>query len=66
MEIIVSAKDRQAAEANKYASILLEEIDMERNREEKKKQSMAKKREKRRKKKKEKREREQGTTDSTG
>ncbi|KAI8521456.1 Ankyrin repeat and KH domain-containing protein 1, partial [Branchiostoma belcheri] len=29
MEIIVSAKDRQAAEANKNANILLEELDME-------------------------------------
>ena len=58
MEIIVSAKDRQAAEANKYASILLEELDLEKSREERKKVSIAKKREKRKKKKKEKQERE--------
>jgi ankyrin repeat domain-containing protein 17 len=35
MEIIVSAKDRQAAEANKIASILLEELDKERETQEK-------------------------------
>jgi ankyrin repeat domain-containing protein 17 len=29
MESIVQAKDRQAAEANKNASILLEELDLE-------------------------------------
>ena len=29
MEIIVAAKDRQAAEANKNASILLEELESE-------------------------------------
>ena len=52
MDLIVSAKDRQAAEANKNASILLEEIDAERSREESKKQAAARKREKRRKKKK--------------
>lgn len=59
MEIIVSAKDRQAAEANKNASILLEQIDQEKSREESKKAALARKREKRRKKKKEKQEKEQ-------
>ena len=58
MEIIVSAKARQAAEANRNASILLEEIDAERSREESKKAAAARKREKKRKKKKEKQERE--------
>ena len=58
MEIIVSAKDRQAAEANKNASILLEEIDAEKHREENKRQAAQKKRERRRKKKKEKQEKE--------
>ncbi|XP_071107805.1 ankyrin repeat domain-containing protein 17-like isoform X5 [Haliotis cracherodii] len=54
MEIIVNAKDRQAAEANKNATILLEEIDKERQVEENKKAQAAKKRERRRKKRKEK------------
>jgi ankyrin repeat domain-containing protein 17 len=54
MEIIVSAKDRQAAEANKNASILLEELDKERLYEESRKAAAAKKREKKKKKKKEK------------
>ncbi|XP_066304894.1 ankyrin repeat domain-containing protein 17-like isoform X3 [Branchiostoma lanceolatum] len=54
MEIIVSAKDRQAAEANKNASILLEELDMEKTREEKKKEAAARRREKKRQKRKEK------------
>lgn len=58
MEILVSAKDRQAAEANKNASILLEEIDAERSREETKRERAARKREKRRMKKKEKQEKE--------
>jgi ankyrin repeat domain-containing protein 17 len=44
MEIIVSAKDRQAAEANKIASILLEELDKERETQEKKKAVAAKRR----------------------
>lgn len=30
MEVIIDAKERQAAEANKNASILLQEIDLER------------------------------------
>ena len=54
MEIIISAKDRQAAEANKYASILLEEIDHEKEREERRKAALAKKRDKKRMKKKKK------------
>ncbi|KAK3090841.1 hypothetical protein FSP39_015089 [Pinctada imbricata] len=54
MEIIVSAKDRQAAEANKNASILLEELDKERQHEENKRAAAAKKRERKKKKKKEK------------
>ncbi len=58
MEIIVSAKDRQAAEANKNASILLEELDQEKSREESKKLAAARKREKKRRKKKEKQEKE--------
>ena len=59
MEIIVSAKDRQAAEANKNASILLEELDQEKSREESKKIAAARKREKKRRKKKEKQEKEE-------
>lgn len=58
MEIIVSAKDRQAAEANKNASILLEEIDAERSREKTIKERAARKREKRRMKKQQKQEKE--------
>lgn len=54
MEIIVSAKDRQAAEANKNATILLEELDKERQQEESRRAAAAKKRERKKKKKKEK------------
>ena len=54
MEIIVAAKDRQAAEANKNASILLEELESEKSREESRKAAAAKRREKKKKKKKEK------------
>lgn len=54
MEIIISAKDRQAAEANKYASILLEEINHEKEREERRKAALAKKRDKKKMKKKKK------------
>ena len=54
MDIIISAKDRQAAEANKYASILLEEIDHEKEREERRKAALAKKRDKKKLKKKKK------------
>ncbi|XP_077999520.1 ankyrin repeat domain-containing protein 17-like isoform X2 [Glandiceps talaboti] len=54
MEIIVSAKDRQAAEANKNANILLEELESEKTREENKKAAAARKRERRKQKRKEK------------
>ncbi|GLJ59111.1 hypothetical protein SUGI_1493080 [Cryptomeria japonica] len=56
MEIIHQAKERQAAEANKHASILLQEIDQERSREETRKAAAARRREKKRQKKKEKQE----------
>ncbi|XP_048884163.1 ankyrin repeat and KH domain-containing protein 1-like isoform X5 [Brienomyrus brachyistius] len=56
METIVKAKDHQAAEANKNASILLKELDMEKSREESKKQALAAKREKRKEKRKKKKE----------
>lgn len=52
----MSAKDRQAAEANKNASILLEELDAEKSREESKRAALARKRQRRRMKKKEKHE----------
>lgn len=54
MEIIITAKDRQAAEANKNASILLEQIDLEKEREEMKKAAAARKRDKKKQKKKKK------------
>lgn len=54
MEIIVTAKDHQAAEANKNASILLEQIDLEKEQEEIKKAAAAKKRDKKKQKKKKK------------
>ncbi|XP_075712484.1 ankyrin repeat and KH domain-containing protein 1 isoform X2 [Rhinoderma darwinii] len=56
METIVKAKDQQAAEANKNASILLKELDLEKSREESRKQALAAKREKRKEKKKKKKE----------
>ncbi|XP_077465534.1 ankyrin repeat and KH domain-containing protein 1 isoform X1 [Stigmatopora argus] len=56
METIVKAKDQQAAEANKNASILLKELDLEKSREESKKQALAVKREKRKEKRKKKKE----------
>lgn len=56
MEIIVTAKDRQAAEAYKNATDLLEELDKERQEEESRKAAAAKKREKKKKKKKQKQE----------
>uniref|UniRef100_A0AAY5L7P2 K Homology domain-containing protein n=1 Tax=Esox lucius TaxID=8010 RepID=A0AAY5L7P2_ESOLU len=56
METIVKAKDQQAAEANKNASILLKELDLEKSREESKKQTLAAKREKRKEKRKKKKE----------
>merc|ERR1711981_620719 len=50
LEIIRVAKERQASEANKAASILLEELEQEKTREESKKAAAARKREKKRKK----------------
>merc|ERR1712223_1661553 len=55
MEIIRVAKERQAAEAAKNASNLLEELDREKNLEESKKAAAARKREKKKRKKAEKR-----------
>merc|ERR1712115_748584 len=55
LEIIRVAKERQASEANKAASILLEELEQEKTREESKKAAAARKREKKKKKKAEKR-----------
>ena len=52
MDIIVSAKDRQAAEANKNANNLLQEIDRERELDEQKRQVAAKRRERRKERKK--------------
>jgi len=63
MEAIMSAKERQAAEANKNAAVLLEELDAERNREESRRAKMAKKREKKRQKKRERQVRDQDTGD---
>ncbi|XP_033112518.1 ankyrin repeat and KH domain-containing protein 1-like [Anneissia japonica] len=54
MEIIVTAKDRQAAEANRNANILLEELESEKSREENRKAAAAKRKEKKKLKKKEK------------
>ncbi|XP_022091038.1 ankyrin repeat and KH domain-containing protein mask-like isoform X2 [Acanthaster planci] len=54
MEIIVAAKDRQAAEANKNATNLLEELESEKSREESRKAQAAKRREKKKKKRREK------------
>merc|ERR1712228_823645 len=45
MDIIVSAKDRQAAEANKNATNLLKELDLEKSHEEHRKIAAQKKRE---------------------
>ncbi|KAF5300066.1 hypothetical protein FQA39_LY11258 [Lamprigera yunnana] len=56
VKIIRAAKEMQAAKANKNASILLEELDMERSREESKKAAAARRRERKKKKKLEKRE----------
>jgi transcription antitermination factor NusA-like protein len=52
MDQIISAKERQAAEANKAANNLLKEIESEKSREQTKKDAAAKKREKRKAKKK--------------
>ncbi|XP_067003505.2 ankyrin repeat domain-containing protein 17 isoform X3 [Anabrus simplex] len=56
VKIIRAAKDMQAAKANKNASILLEELDMEKTREESKKAAAARRRERKKKKKLEKKE----------
>ncbi|KAL0275144.1 UNVERIFIED_CONTAM: hypothetical protein PYX00_003100 [Menopon gallinae] len=56
VRIIRAAKDLQSAKAFKNASILLEELDMEKEREESKKAAAARKRERKKKKKMEKRE----------
>lgn len=54
MHIIIAAKKRQEAEANKNASILLEELDYEKKKEEKRKAAAQKKRDKKKQKKKKK------------
>lgn len=56
VKLIRAAKDLQSAKANKNASILLEELDMEKNREESKKAAAARRRERKKKKKMEKKE----------
>ena len=54
MEVIRAAKDHQAAEANKNAANLLDELDMEKIREDLKRAAAARKREKKKRKKQEK------------
>ena len=54
MQIINTAKKRQEAEANKNASILLEELDYEKKKEERRKAAAQKKRDKKKQKKKKK------------
>ena len=66
IEIIRTAKDRQAAEAYKNATILLEELDIEKYKEESRKLAAQRKREKRKKKKIEKREERKKTGDKGG
>lgn len=56
VKVIRAAKETQAAKANKNATILLEELDMEKNREESKKAAAARRRERKKKKKLEKKE----------
>lgn len=56
VKIIRAAKDQQAAKANKNATILLEELDMEKTREESKRAAAARRRERKKKKKLEKKE----------
>lgn len=56
VKIIRAAKETQAAKANKNATILLEELDKEKNREESKKAAAARRRERKKKKKLEKKE----------
>lgn len=64
MDQIISAKERQAAEANKAANNLLKEIESEKSREQTKKEAAAKKREKRKAKKKGKQQTTTATTTS--
>lgn len=52
MDVILKAKEKQAQEANKYASLLLKELDQEKSREQSKKLAAQRKREKRKLKKK--------------
>ncbi|XP_055679921.1 ankyrin repeat and KH domain-containing protein mask isoform X9 [Lutzomyia longipalpis] len=56
VKVIRAAKEAQAVKANKNASILLEELDMEKNREESRKAAAARRRERKKKKKLEKKE----------
>lgn len=56
VKVIRAAKDLQSAKANKNASILLEELDMEKTREESKRAAAARRRERKKKKKMEKKE----------
>jgi len=65
MDQIISAKERQAAEANKAANNLLKEIESEKSREQTKKEAAAKKREKRKAKKKGKQQTTTTTTTTT-
>ncbi|XP_054710914.1 ankyrin repeat domain-containing protein 17-like [Uloborus diversus] len=58
VDIIRVAKEKHAAEANKNANILLEELDLERSREESRKAAAARRRERKRRKKREKQEQE--------
>ena len=62
LEIIRVAKERQASEANRAASILLEELEQEKTREESKKAAAARKREKKKKKKEERKAEKMGKT----
>lgn len=52
MDVILKAKEKQAQEANKYASLLLKELDQEKSREQSRKLAAQRKREKRKLKKK--------------
>jgi len=65
MNMIVSAKDHQAAEANKNAASLLEELSQEREREETKKAAAARKRDRKKMKKKERADRDKETGDDS-
>jgi len=65
MNMIVGAKEHQAAEANKNAAILLEELSQEREREETKKAAAARKRDRKKLKKKERADRDKETTEDS-